>query len=84
MKMTKKVLNRVEGKTHQKEQKEDVAQLVLLVRTTREEAENQKRERLVHSVEKKTRDYMVGLKGGGKGKNDLERNTERKRRKTLL
>ena len=77
--MTKKVLNRVEGKTHQKEQKEDVAQLVLLVRTTREEAENQRRERLAHSVEKKTRDYMVGLKGEIK-KNDLGRNSKEKMR----
>ena len=77
--MTKKVLNRVEGKTHQKEQKEDAAQLVLLVRTTREEAENQRRERLAHSVEKKTRDYMVGLKGEIK-KNDLGRNSKEKMR----
>ena len=48
---------------HRKEQKEDADQPVLLVKTTREEAENLRKERLERLVEKKIRDFTVGLRG---------------------
>jgi hypothetical protein len=46
-----------------KEQKEDVAQLVLLVKIIKEEGGNLSKERREHSQEKKIKGFMVGLKG---------------------
>ena len=61
--MTRKELNRVVERMLQREQREGVARPALLVGTTREEVEKPKEERLVRSAEKKTRDFVVGLKG---------------------
>jgi len=61
--MTKKERSRVVERMHRKEQKEDVDQPALLVKITREEAENLRKESLVRLAEKKTRDFVVGLKG---------------------
>ena len=61
--MTKKERSLVVERMHRKEQKEDVDQPALLVKITREEAENLRKESLVRLAEKKTRDFVVGLKG---------------------
>ena len=62
--MTNPAQSLVVERMHQKERREDVAQLVLLVKTTREEAENPREEKQEHSVERKMRVFMAGSKGG--------------------
>ena len=67
--MTKKERSRVVERMLQREQREGVARPALRVKITREgqvRKENPKEERLVRLAEKKTRDFMVGLKGEGK------------------
>tara|TARA_R110002012_G_scaffold159835_1_gene321484 strand:- start:287 stop:691 length:405 start_codon:yes stop_codon:yes gene_type:complete len=61
--MTKKAQSLVVERMHRKEQKEDVDQPALLVKITREEAENLRKERLERLVEKKIKDFTAGLKG---------------------
>ena len=51
---------------HRKGQKEDVDQPALLVKITREEAENLRKERLERLVEKKTKGFTAGLRGEDK------------------
>ena len=62
--MTKKELNLVVEKTHQRVQNADVGQPVQPVRITKEEAENLRKDEPELFQKKRTRDYMDGLKGG--------------------
>ena len=64
--MTNPEQNLVVERTHPREPRGDADQLVLPVRTTREEQvkkESQRREKQVHSAGKKIRVFMVGLRG---------------------
>jgi hypothetical protein len=62
--MIKKALNLVVEKMLLREQREDVGQLVLLVKIIRKEAENLRKEKQEHLVEKRKKGYMVGLSVG--------------------
>ena len=62
--MTSPEQSLVVGRMHPRDRREDADQLALLAGTTREEVESRRRGRLVHSAERKTRDFTVGSRGG--------------------
>tara|TARA_R100000234_G_scaffold35117_1_gene20857 strand:+ start:165 stop:1232 length:1068 start_codon:yes stop_codon:yes gene_type:complete len=62
--MTSPEQSLVVGKMHPRDRREDADRLALLAGTTREEVESRRRGRLVHSAERKTRDFTVGSRGG--------------------
>ena len=62
--MTSPEQSLVVGRMHPRDRREDADQLALLAGTTREEVESRRRGRLARSVERKTRDFTVGSRGG--------------------